>query len=320
MNHIFDDMTTDEQKKWWFEQAQSALKALNVEADRLEWLAYTHNAVFSVISHDSVTVLRLSLAENALQIQSERDILQCFSQAGLNVPTPIHSIETDSISGVLLSYIEGDSPQPDSVTVAEMAKIGAFIANLHQTQIDTTIHRHRLDWDGLYAETGIYYPNAENMAVFTDEQLAVMTAVTNLVKSAMDELGETDSEYGIIHGDFLLKNILFHEGDIHALDFEYCGWGYYLYDLTPLLWQLKPQARYAKLEQALWEGYTSIRPLTKKHRNLLETFIAGRQVASMRWIVANQQNPYIVGKVDAILAQRTAELTTFLETAILKRE
>ena len=23
------------------------------------------------------------------------------------------------------------------------------------------------------------------------------------------------------------------------LDFEYCGWGFYLYDLAPLLWQLK---------------------------------------------------------------------------------
>ena len=117
----------------------------------------------------------------------------------------------------------------------------------------------------------------------------------------------------------LLKNILFHEGEVRALDFEYCGWGYYLYDLTPLLWQLKPQNRYPQLEQALWDGYTSIRPLTQRHRELLETFIAGRQVASMRWIAANRQNPHVVGKVEAILTQRTAELQAFLETGKLNR-
>ena len=118
----------------------------------------------------------------------------------------------------------------------------------------------------------------------------------------------------------MLKNILFHENEVRALDFEYCGWGYYLYDLTPILWQLKPQARYPQLEQALWDGYTDIRPISKRHRELLETFIAGRQVASMRWIAANQQNPYVAGKVESILTKRTAELAAFLETGELKRE
>ena len=117
----------------------------------------------------------------------------------------------------------------------------------------------------------------------------------------------------------LLQNILFHEGEVRALDFEYCGWGYYLYDLTPLLWQLKPQSRYPELEQALWDGYTSIRPLSSRHRELLETFIAGRQVASMRWVAANRHNPAYQGKVEGILAQRTVELQGFLETGMLHR-
>ena len=30
----------------------------------------------------------------------------------------------------------------------------------------------------------------------------------------MDELGQGESEFGLIHGDLLLKNILFHEGEV----------------------------------------------------------------------------------------------------------
>lgn len=320
MSKTFAEMSLDEQKAWWLEQATSALITLDMQNAAIEWLAYTHNAVFAVNHNQIPYILRLSLLENAVQVLSERTILEALSRAGLNVPTPMETIQSDAISGMLLTYIDGNSPEANSVTLDEMSAIGTFLAQLHQVKFDRKLARHALDWNGLYSKDGIYYPNDENMSIFTDEQLSVMNDVSNNVKSAMDELGQSDNEFGMIHGDFLLKNILFHENNVHALDFEYCGWGYYLYDLTPILWQLKPQTRYPQLEQALWDGYTDIRPLTARHRDLLETLIAGRQVASMRWIAANQQNPYVVGKVEAILAQRTAELSAFLETGILKRD
>ncbi len=320
MSETFGAMSLNEQEAWWLKQAQSALAIINLPDASVEWLAYTHNAVFTVNHNQKRYVLRLSLPENAGQVFSEMTILETLSRAGLNVPKPVQTIQTDSVLGMLLDYVEGESPNANSVSLAEMSAIGTFIAQLHQIKFDKHLTRHALDWDGLFSKQGIYYPNDENMTVFTDEQLLVMRNVTDKVQSVMEELGQGEEEFGIIHGDFLLKNILFHNKTVHALDFEYCGWGYYLYDLTPILWQLKPQARYQQLEQALWDGYTGIRPLTARHRDLLEILIAGRQVASMRWIAANQQNPYVMGKVEAILAQRTAELSAFLETGILKRE
>lgn len=318
MSETFKAMSIDEQEAWWLKQAKSVLS--NLPNASIEWLAYTHNAVFDVRHEQEHYVLRLSLADNAVQINSERQILDTLSQEGLNVPKPVQIIQTDSVSGLLLTYVKGKSPTADDVSLTQMALIGKFLAQLHQIKFDTTLARHALDWDGLFSENGIYQPSDDNMTVFTDEQLLVMRHVTDKVQSVMKELGQGEEEFGIIHGDCLLKNILFHNKTVHALDFEYCGWGYYLYDLTPILWQLKSQARYPELEQALWDGYASIRPLTTRHRDLLETLIAGRQVASMRWIASNQENPYVMGKVEAILVQRTAELSAFLETGILKRE
>ncbi|MCA9912607.1 MAG: phosphotransferase, partial [Anaerolineae bacterium] len=162
-------------------------------------------------------------------------------------------------------------------------------------------------------------PGDENMGIFTGAQLLTMQEVAGKVHAAMQNLGRGEEEFGIIHADLLLHNILFHEGEARGLDWEYSGWGYFLYDLTPLLWQMKPLPNYAEIQAALWDGYTSIRPLTEEHRNLLETLIAGRQVASMRWVAANQRNPHYAGKVERILAQRTAELRNFLDTGTLNR-
>ena len=319
MSNIFDDMTIGEQKSWWLEKAKEALSSIEIDAT-VEWLAYTHNAVFKLSHYNQIYILRLSLPENSSQVQAEQKLLTTLIHAGLAVSEVMNVIEHREFSGLLLSYLDGHSPEPMLVTVDEMRKIGQFLAQFHHVEIGRTIERKSLDWDGLFSKSGIYYPGDENMTVFTETQLSVMDAVAEKVKSAMDEFGQNDAEFGLIHGDLLLKNILFHENEVRALDFEYCGWGYYLYDLTPILWQLKPQVRYLQLEQALWDGYTSIRPLTDRHHDLLETFIAGRQVASMRWIAANQQNPYVAGKVEGILSQRTAELSAFLETGELKRE
>ncbi|MEM9952615.1 MAG: phosphotransferase [Chloroflexota bacterium] len=317
MSDIFEQMTVDEQKAWWREQAAIACNRLALTDARLEFISYSHHAVFKVFADGEVFILKIASIQHGSQLKSEHDILKVLS----NVAHPLKLIEITESVAMLLSFVTGDTIDAQLVSTEQIQNIGSFLANFHQVDtnmLDSPIKR--LDWNGLYAKSGVYHPTDEHMTVFTNEQLSIIERVTEKVQIAMDELRQGDNEFGLIHGDLLLKNILFHNDDIHALDFEYCGWGYYLYDLTPLLWQLKPQARYPQLEDALWQGYTSIRPLTGQHRNLLETLIAGRQVASMYWVVSNQQNPYIVGKVEAILAQRTFELATFLDTGHLSRQ
>jgi Ser/Thr protein kinase RdoA (MazF antagonist) len=335
-------MTEDEQKAWWMEHAKSALQQYNMAEADITWLAYTHNAVFDVIQNKKHFVLYLYRHEN-LQWDRVDAIFywmrRLSSGAGLNIPQPVFvdgngrpnivslrdGKRSNWINAILVNHLEGENHSNDGVLQDEMHKIGQFLGKFHQFSVDESrkinpVNFPFLDYNGLFGEMGVYRLSEEAMQVFTDEQLTVMEAAAEKVKAAMDELGTGESEFGLIHGDLLLQNILFHEGEVRALDFEYCGWGYYLYDLTPILWQLKPQARYPELEQALRDGYTSIRPLSSRHRELLETFIAGRQVASMRWVAANRHNPSYQGKVEGIMVQRAAELQGFLETGILKRK
>ncbi|MBK8136896.1 MAG: hypothetical protein IPK52_13880 [Chloroflexi bacterium] len=49
----------------------------------------------------------------------------------------------------------------------------------------------------------------------------------------------------------------------------------------------------------------------------LETLVAGRFVASCRWVAAHREHPAYRGKVESILAERAARLAGFLETGAL---
>jgi Ser/Thr protein kinase RdoA (MazF antagonist) len=341
----FDEMTSEEQQAVLLEKVQTVLEKGNVANAEISWLAYTHNAVFSLKHEGNPYVLKMAvqnrmemwnsvaLESSAIHILSRTPIANRIPSFPAKDWTFYYSLPEDEAQFqynkgkgvrpaniVVLNYLEGESKTPDTLNYEEANKIGKFLAEFHRCDFDPTTNLSfapKLDFQGLFSTR---YPLTEaSKALFTLEQITVMDTIAQVVKSAMDELGQGEDEFGLIHGDLLLKNILFHEGEVRALDFEYCGWGYYLYDLCPLLWQLKPLSNYKELEEALWQGYNSIRPLAERHRQLLETFIAGRQVASMRWVAANQHNPAYQGKVPNILQQRTAELQGFLETGILKR-
>ncbi|MGJ3238571.1 MAG: phosphotransferase enzyme family protein [Anaerolineae bacterium] len=313
-------MVANEQETIWLKRAEHALTQCDLPDARVSWLAYTHNAVFQVHHHNTRYILRLSPPTERERLSSECAMLQTIAQDGLSVPQAIAMLNDADYCGLLLSYFDGVSPEPAQVTTETLNAIGRFLGRLHTLSFDPVLARPHLDWDGLFSAQGVYHPGDENLRTFTDGQVQVMAQVSERVRQAMQALDQLGDAWGIIHADLLLKNVLFDQGNLHALDFEYSGWGYYLYDLTPVLWQLKPHPRYAQFEQALWEGYTHIRPLTSAHHDWLETLLAGRQVASMRWVVANQHNPYVVGKVSQILAQRATELQDYLQTGHLSRQ
>ena len=99
------------------------------------------------------------------------------------------------------------------------------------------------------------------------------------------------------------------------------GWGYFLYDLAPLLWQLKGDRPddYPMLEEALCQGYACARAVTEPERALLEPFIAARQLASCRWLLGHWDHPDLREMAPALLHARFAELEAFLTTGRLDR-
>lgn len=323
--------TPDEQRLYWQTMAARALAERMPEAE-LRWLAHTHNAVFEVLNGERRYVLRLTrlsegrvrpLASEMLWLRLLRDI------AGLPAPYPVQAgaLQDDAaaVYAALFEYMEGETRTTDTITVYDLNAVGEYLAMLHlfSETFDPPngFERPTLDWDGLFGAQSPYDPGA-GAAIFTPAQREVFAQVAERVRVAMDALGTSRENFGLIHGDLLLKNLLFNEeGTVAGLDWEYCGPGYFLYDLTPVLWQLRAYPEYPDYEDALWEGYVSRRYLPDEQRDLLESLIAGRHLASCRWLAVNQNHPSIGGaeQAAALIAERTAELTAFLDSGRLLR-
>lgn len=339
----FNKLSLDEQKRIWMQIGCDAITNWHLDVIDVSWLGYTNNAVFLVEAEQGNYVLRLhppgrvdvatltSELEWLKVIRRNTNLIAPFPQDatvdGEQVPfVTAYSEQVPSPNLVyccLFEYVEGEPKPADQLTANDMRRVGEFLGKLHtagQFAPSGGFVRPWLNWEGLFGENSPYNPR-ENAHIIMADQLAVFERVAGRVQETMEDVGQGADAFGMVHADMLAKNVLFYEGTARALDFEYCGWGYYLYDLTPMLWQLKAErADYAELEDAIWEGYTSIKPQPERYRELLDVFIAGRQLASCRWLAVNLNHPAVRDVAPQLLRQRTEELNNFLQTGKLERQ
>jgi Ser/Thr protein kinase RdoA (MazF antagonist) len=109
----------------------------------------------------------------------------------------------------------------------------------------------------------------------------------------MEELGTGPEVYGLIHGDLHLKSMLFTADNRPVvIDFDTCGWGYYVYDLAVAVWNIFNRDDFTVLRDALVRGYRKVRPLSRMEETLMIHFVAGRLMAQiMTWAPRRAHSP-----------------------------
>lgn len=335
----FETLSYENQLAHLAEAARSALRSYDYPNSDVHAVAYLSNAVFEVHTPDGGHfALRLHLpGRKRLEwIKSELIWLASVRRnTALCVPQPIPSTSSEplviaSVDGLsdpvicsLFQWIEGDFEPVETLSVQRVYEIGRFLSRLHQYAMTFApppeFIRPRLDEHGISSLESAYEPSV-GAALFTDEDFRTFQHVENRVRNVMRELTISKETFGLIHADFLLKNILFKGDEVRAIDFDECSWGYYLYDLAPLLLQLKDDPRYPALRDALWAGYTADHPLPAIHRLYLETFVAARLMFSCWWLARNLHNPRIRERAPELIRNRVAELRRFLETGSISRQ
>jgi Ser/Thr protein kinase RdoA (MazF antagonist) len=87
-----------------------------------------------------------------------------------------------------------------------------------------------------------------------------------------------------------LENLLFKAGEPRAIDFEDCGFGYWLYDIGIVLSQWIWTEKYPWIRDAFLEGYSEIRTLPGEQLEHLELFTGGRNCDFTLWGTAFIKN------------------------------
>src|SRR5699024_5320171 len=107
-----------------------------------------------------------------------------------------------------------------------------------------------------------------------------------------EDFGQSSDRFGLIHSDLRLDNILINQGYYKVLDFDDCGYGWYLFDLAATFNSIDYknsatsflQTSSSELIQNWLRGYRKIRFLTQEEEEEIPTFILMRRLMSIGWM------------------------------------
>jgi Ser/Thr protein kinase RdoA (MazF antagonist) len=214
----------------------------------------------------------------------------------LSVPEPIPASDGSLVTHVsrargsearrcvLLRWLPGGRKKAD-MNRANLSLAGSQVARLHRHceqygVPEGLVFPHEWGWDWVFGEAAPLWSKGES--VYSPNEMDVFRATAERIRKDLQDLGAGSDVFGIIHRDLHPNNLLFHDGKAYVIDFEVCGWGYYLFDMAVALSSLENRA---PLQAAFIEGYRRERPLPESHWSYLQTFVAMRLVQRVNMVL-----------------------------------
>ncbi len=234
-------------------------------------------------------------------ISSEMEWLNALTDAGINVPQPYRNMDGGWITEVdggfetpqarrctLISWIDGRLPTR-TLRPRHGEALGRVVGKMHTQSMSWKIPkgfaRPHWDYEGLFGDGADYEFKAKDAyEAIPKNYKEALDRTLKLYQDAEEQLGKGKKVYGLIHADLGVDaNVLFHAGEARPIDFDDCGFGYWLFDLGVAL------AHYfadidnpnPKMQDAILEGYRETTPLSEIDLECIQVFTAARYAQLM---------------------------------------
>ena len=195
---------------------------------------------------------------------------------------------------VMFEFVRGDQPDESQDLVDPFRQLGALAAKTHLHSIGWARPEpfERLTWD----ETAVFgsaptWGDWRDGPNVTPEIRSLLERVEATVKARLAAFGKGPERYGLIHADMRLANLLIDGGHTRLIDFDDCGFGWFLYDFATGISFMEDHPQVPALKHSWAEGYRTVRPLSDAEEAEIDTFVMLRRLALLAWIGSHIEAP-----------------------------
>jgi Ser/Thr protein kinase RdoA (MazF antagonist) len=258
------------------------------------------NAVVRVTSDQGEFALRLHrVSRDASRIEAELAFVSALESSGnVVVPRPVATMDgsyclslattVGAVNCSLLTWLPGMSRLPgQGLGASRMYCTGLALARVHQ------FSRSR-DYE---SEQGFSRFRLSSMLEKEREQVSSRWPELDQIVLQMEVglaglIGDSGAPF-VIHGDFILKNLLYYGRSVHVLDFDDCTFDYFPMDFAGMLENLDGYRGHRQLTSALLDGYTAGGEDASIVANNIPLLVALRHYAGLNWAVGMREEKRI---------------------------
>jgi Ser/Thr protein kinase RdoA (MazF antagonist) len=328
------ELSLEKQIECLTELASAALPCFAIpERSRLTLLNFRENAVFRVDHAASGTPYVIRVHRDGYQtrdsIRSELAWMRALRDAGVHTPASLAGVDGDTVQTVSVDAVPGPR-HCDVLSWVEGAHLGT--ASGEETyrllgETNARIHRQVKRWtsppgftrqawdeDGMLGLDPLWGRFAD-LEALSAERRTLMRRASDLVLERVRRFGKGRDRFGLIHADFMPENVLVQNGVPYVIDFDDCGFGWFLYDpATTLAWSTA-DPEFERIGGAWLEGYRSVEPLPDADWRELPTFIMARFLVGLGWMHTRRETPMAQAFTSMIVELACAHAERFVEEA-----
>jgi Ser/Thr protein kinase RdoA (MazF antagonist) len=200
---------------------------------------------------------------------------------------------------------------------AELARrAGALAAEIHRAGDDFRPHRQprTTDYAGLLARE---LPSLLETLAHRPNDATYCAEAGSAIVAALEDVSAEKAPVGPVHGDMHAGNLFVtQDGGVTIMDFDNCGEGHYVEDLTCFRWSDAHRGRDPSIADAFIAGYEAVRPISRSERALFPLFEAAKQLWFMGGVASNVNAIGGAGFLDEGMERHVGPLREYMGRAM----
>jgi Ser/Thr protein kinase RdoA (MazF antagonist) len=240
-------------------------------------------------------------------IQSELDWLQALKRDGVaEVIEPVADQSGAMIQvlpsrrggpdrlAVMFAHLAGSEPQPHDDLAPSFEILGSLTAKLHAHAKawprPAGFTRQVWDTDAMHGERHFWGPWQAALGL-TPAGHAVLARAVAKIHDSLTAYGQGQNRFGLIHADLRLANLLIDGDRLKLLDFDDCGFSWFMYDFASAISFYEHLPNVPALRDAWLQGYATVAPVTAADRAIMPTVVMARRILLCAWIASHSEVP-----------------------------
>lgn len=220
---------------------------------------------------------------------------------------------------VMYEFLEGEAPNENDEgnVVRQFVNLGETTGYLHKQvkmwNKGNDLKRFVWDYDSMIG-TNPRWGKWQNAVDMNDEVENLLTKTSKTIEKRLISYGKGKDKFGLIHADLRLANLLVEGDQIKVIDFDDCGFGWFMHDMAASISFIEDRPIANELINSWIEGYSKVQKLQKEDINEIDTFVMQRRLQLMAWIASHYESDPVVE-----LSKGFTEGTAILAEKYLKK-
>jgi Ser/Thr protein kinase RdoA (MazF antagonist) len=194
---------------------------------------------------------------------------------------------------VLFEWETGIEPGIGADLTGPFKTLGEATARMHlharHWQRPVWFQRFTWDFETSLGESDPHWGRWRNGIGVDGERQKLFGRTVDLIGKRLAAYGKGADRFGLVHGDLRLANLLIDRDAVKVIDFDDCGFSWYMYDAATPVSFYEHETVVPELIEAWKDGYRRVSALLHEDESEIPTFVMLRRLLLVAWIGSHHE-------------------------------